>query len=185
VKPVKQKDALRSADARAERLWELERKTRAASAQRTLYSGVLAGKLGLHQTDLECLFIITLGSNVTPGQLALATGLTSGAVTGVVDRIEAAGYIRRRRDPDDRRRLFLEPVSGRIEEIRAINRRAFAPWIAELDRYSESELLVLLDFAERNYQAAVNATIALRGDADTAAGQENDGVSTGKQAPDG
>ncbi|GHF42224.1 MarR family winged helix-turn-helix transcriptional regulator [Seohaeicola zhoushanensis] len=149
-------------ESRAARLERLDRTIRAASAQRTLYSGVLASKLGLHQTDLECLFIITLGEKVTPGRLAQETGLTTGAITGVVDRIERAGYIRRVRDTSDRRRLFLEPVAEKIEEIRAINRRAYHAWIRDLARYSEEELDILLDFADRNYEAAVNATIKLR-----------------------
>ncbi|WP_158970857.1 MarR family winged helix-turn-helix transcriptional regulator [Chachezhania sediminis] len=140
----------------------LERRIRAANAQRTLYGSVLAGKLAMHQTDLECLFIITLGTDVTPGQLAQETGLTSGAITGVIDRIERAGYIRRVRDTGDRRRVFLEPVWPRIEEIRAINRRANRAWLDELARYSDAELDVLLDFADRNYHAAINATVALR-----------------------
>ncbi|MCL4122381.1 UNVERIFIED_CONTAM: hypothetical protein GTU68_019850, partial [Idotea baltica] len=53
--------------------------------------------------------MITLSENVTPGQLVQATGLTSGAITGVVDRIERAGYIKRERDTNDRRRVFLVP----------------------------------------------------------------------------
>lgn len=140
----------------------LERKIRAGSAQRTLYGSVLAGKLGLRHTDLECLFMITLSENVTPGHLVQATGLTSGAITGVVDRIERAGYIRRERDTNDRRRVFLVPIMERIEDIRAINRRTNAAWLEELGTYSEAELSFLLDFAERNYQAAVEATVALR-----------------------
>ncbi|MCB1339556.1 MAG: MarR family transcriptional regulator [Pseudooceanicola sp.] len=151
------------------RLERLDRTIRAASAQRTLYSGVLAGRLGMHQTDLECLFIITLGDKVTPGKLAQETGLTTGAITGVVDRIERAGYIRRVRDTADRRRLFLEPVPEKVEDIRAINRRAFHAWMRELSRYSESELDLLLDFAEKNYDAAVNATVKLRREAREAA----------------
>ena len=161
---VKQQKAVKATQSTPDQISELERKIRAASAQRTLYSGVLASKLGLHQTDLECLFLITLGENVTPGRLATQTGLTSGAITGVVDRIERAGYIKRQRDPKDRRRLFLEPVFERIEEIRAINRRVNRPWLEELGRYSQAELDLLLDFADRNYHAAVQATIALRND---------------------
>jgi len=148
------------------RVEDIERKLRAAGAQRTLYSAVLAGKLGMHPTDLECLFIITLGTNVTPGLLAQETGLTSGAVTGVVNRLERAGYIQRKLDVNDRRRVFLEPEMERIEEIRAINRRANKPWLEELARYSEAELELLLDFADRNYHAAVNATVALRSEPD-------------------
>ena len=58
--------------------------------------------------------------------------------------------------------MFLVPVMERVEEIRAINRRINRPWMEELGRYSEEELAVLLDFAERNYQAAIRATVALR-----------------------
>lgn len=160
--PVKRREKSLKRTERRQRVEDLERRIRAASAQRILYSGVLANRLGLHQTDLECLFIITLSEDVTPGRLARETGLTSGAITGVVDRIEKAGYIRRVRDPDDRRRWFLQPVQPRIDEIRAINLRATAPWLDELAAYSDAELDVLLDFAERYYQATVNATIALR-----------------------
>lgn len=160
--PVKNERTGREEPDRTARIALLERKIRAANAQRTLYGGVLASKLGMRQTDLECLFIITLGEDVTPGQLAQETGLTTGAITGVVDRIERAGYIRRERDTSDRRRILLVPVMERIEEIRAINRRTNRPWMEELARYSEGELDVLLDFAERNYQAAVRATKALR-----------------------
>lgn len=160
--PVKQHSPAELPPSKAERIAELERKIRAASAQRTLYSAVLANRLKMHQTDLECLFIITLGQNVTPGRLAVETGLTTGAITGVVDRLQRAGYIQRKRDPGDRRRLFLEPVPHRIEQIRTINRRAFNPWMEELGRYSDAELDLLLDFSDRNYLAAVNATVALR-----------------------
>lgn len=152
---------------RTDRVQELELKLRAASAQRTLYGGVLANRLGLNQTDLECLFLVTFGQDTTAGQLAQKTGLTSGAITGIVDRIEAAGYVNRVRDPRDRRRWFLVPVAARIEEIRAINRRAFHPWIEELSTYSDAELDVLLDFADRNHEAAIKATLALRAEMDS------------------
>lgn len=161
VNPQTSDVAARGKQARVELL---ERKFRAANAQRSLYGGVLAGKLGLHHTDLECLFMITLSENVTPGQLVQATGLTSGAITGVVDRIERAGYIKRERDTNDRRRVFLIPNMERVEEIRAINRRTNAAWLDELFTYSEEELNFLLEFADRNYEAAVNATVALRDD---------------------
>ncbi len=171
--PVKQQSLGRLSPGKAGRIAALERKIRAASAQRTLYSAVLASKLRMHQTDLECLFIITLGQDVTPGQLAVETGLTTGAITGVVDRLQRAGYIQRKRDPGDRRRLFLEPVPPRIEQIRTINRRAFNPWMEELGRYSETELDLLLDFSDRNYLAAVNATVALREEQESPAPHES------------
>jgi DNA-binding MarR family transcriptional regulator len=135
---------------------------RAASAQRVLYSHALADRLSLRPTDLECLFIITLNDNVTPGRLASETGLTTGAITGVVDRIETAGYIRRERDPSDRRRIFLRPVRERIDEIRTVNRGMRDLLMAELEVYDDAELAFLIDFARRNYRSAVAATAQMK-----------------------
>ncbi|MEQ9814630.1 MAG: MarR family transcriptional regulator [Azospirillaceae bacterium] len=147
---------------RPELLSLLDRTMRAASAQRVLYSHALAQRLGLRQTDLECLFIITLNADVTPGRLAAETGLTTGAITGVVDRIERAGYVRRERDPADRRRIFLRPVSERIEGIRDVNRDMRELWMSELKRYDDAELAFLVEFARRNYRSAVEATARMQ-----------------------
>ena len=159
---VKTPNPAQAEEARTRQLALLDQTMRAAGAQRILYSALLASKLGLRQTDLECLFIITLGEDVTPGRLAEETGLTTGAITGVVDRIEKRGYIKRVRDPSDRRRIFLQPVAKRISEIRAANRQMHDLWMRELVKYSDGELELLLDFAKNNYRSAVAATIALQ-----------------------
>jgi len=62
-----------------------------------------AGRIGINPTDLNCLNILSLAGQLTPGQLAQATGLTTASITGVADRLEAAGYVRRERDTADRR----------------------------------------------------------------------------------
>lgn len=148
----------------------LDRTMRAAGAQRVLYSNALASRMGLRQIDLECLYIITLNEDVTPGLLAARTGLTTGAITGVVDRIQRKGYIVRERDPADRRRIFLRPVDERIAEIRRLNRDMIDLWVAGLEGYSEDELSFLIAFAQRHYASAVEATTRLQsGEADRAA----------------
>jgi len=67
--------------------------------------------LGINSTDARCLDIVQRLARVSPGQLAIHSGLTTGAVTAVVDRLEAAGYVQRTRDPVDRRKLWVEATA--------------------------------------------------------------------------
>src|SRR5262245_24811116 len=80
---------------------------RKVSAQSVINSQVVAERFGLHTTDLECLDLIVMRGRTSAGELAAATGLTSGAMTALLDRLEAAGYIVRTPDPDDRRRHLI------------------------------------------------------------------------------
>ena len=89
-----------------------------------------AVSLGLNSTDLRCLALIASEGNPTPGRLAELSGLTSGAITGVMDRLEKAGYLTRALDPKDRRRTTLELNEGRVRELAL----AFAPAAADADR---------------------------------------------------
>jgi len=76
--------------------------------------------LGINHTDARCLDIVQRLGRVSPGQLAIHSGLTTGAVTAVVDRLEVAGYVERTRDPVDRRKLWVEAtahVNALVEEI--------------------------------------------------------------------
>src|SRR5260221_14723009 len=86
---------------RTELMAELEQALRKASAQGVLYSQAVAERLGINSTDLECLDIIQLRGPLTAGSLAEATGLTTGAVTGIVDRLESARVAPPERPPPD------------------------------------------------------------------------------------
>ena len=84
------------------------------------FDALAARKLGVNMTDLHCLNILESRSGLTAGELALEAGLTSGAVTGVIDRLERAGYVRRAADPGDRRKVKVEVTSAfyeRADEI--------------------------------------------------------------------
>ena len=83
----------------------------------------LAARLGLNPSDLRCLILISAEEEMTPTRLAELSDLTSGAVTGVLDRLEAAGYLRREPDPTDRRRMLIRLDPGRRAELDA----AYAP----------------------------------------------------------
>lgn len=94
------------------------------------YDDALADRLGLNATDVRCLEAVIADPGITPSRLAEVAGLTSGAVTGVLDRLATAGFVERRRDPADRRSVGVHPVpaqAARVAELldpldRAIDR---------------------------------------------------------------
>ena len=81
---------------------------RVSGNQDDAFDNLAAQRLGVNETDLHCLNIIQNSGGVTAGELATEAGLTTGAVTGVIDRLERVGYARRVHDPADRRRVKLE-----------------------------------------------------------------------------
>jgi DNA-binding MarR family transcriptional regulator len=124
--------------------------SQAMSTRTVLLHAAIAERLGLHITDHKCLsLVLRAGGLVTAGQLAELSGLTTGAVTGVLDRLERAGFVRRVPDPHDRRRVLVQVAHDRLEPIQAI----FSPMKAAMDElaatYSDEELAVLADFMRR------------------------------------
>jgi DNA-binding MarR family transcriptional regulator len=100
--------------------------------------------------------------SLTAGELALKTGLTTGAVTAVIDRLERAGFARREDDPHDRRRVIVSVVSQRLGEIERLF-RAFAASFSELAaRYKDRELAVILDFMTRCREGLHQSTLELQ-----------------------
>jgi DNA-binding MarR family transcriptional regulator len=81
---------------------------RVSGNQDDAFDNLAADRLGVNETDLHCLNIIQNSGGVTAGELAAEAGLTTGAVTGVIDRLERVGFARRVHDPADRRRVKLE-----------------------------------------------------------------------------
>jgi len=141
------------------------------------YMDAAAARLGLNRTDLDCLSILSLEGAVTAGRLAEATGLTTGGISGILDRLERAGFVRRESDPADRRRVIVRvsPEQGR----RLID--LFAPMQQAMDalyeRYSEEELAVLLGLTERSLAVMQQETAKLRMErAEEAGASESGGV---------
>ncbi|MEV4612599.1 MarR family transcriptional regulator [Kitasatospora sp. NPDC049258] len=111
----------------------------------------MAQRLGLNITDLTCLgHIIGAGDQpITAGDLATRAGLTTGAVTGVINRLERAGFAHRQPDPTDRRRVRIVPdasASVRVYEL-------YEPFYLRLGEqfadYSPDEIAVLADWFTR------------------------------------
>lgn len=115
--------------------------------QDTAFENLAAERLGVNRTDLHCLNAIENAGGLTAGQLGEAAGLTSGAVTGVVDRLEGAGFARRVPDPTDRRRVKVEVT----EEFYARAKEIWGPLAAEWEttlasRFTAAELARITEF---------------------------------------
>ncbi len=92
-------------------LEELDRENRRSGSVGAMHARAIAERVGLNATDFECLDVLDWTGPITAGELARRVGITSGAVTGVIDRLERAGWVRRAADPTDRRRVIVEPLS--------------------------------------------------------------------------
>jgi DNA-binding MarR family transcriptional regulator len=137
---------------------------RRMSAQGVLLSNAVAEHAGLSSSDLECLDFIVMGGAdaITAGRLAASTGLTSGAVTGLIDRLEKAGYVRRESDPADRRKVRVVPVDAAIQRLSAY----YAPLAGRTEalwaEYTQEQLATILDFARRSVAVAAEEAARIR-----------------------
>lgn len=114
----------------------------------------IASKLGLNVTDTRCFELMSRYSQppLTAGSLARATGLTTGAVTGILDRLEKAGLVERFRDPSDRRKVFVRPCPDALQRVGRLYEGLAAASLKLASNYSTKELELINDFLEGNLQ---------------------------------
>lgn len=116
--------------------------------------------LGLSSVEYKCVDLLRRLGAVPAGAIGEHTGLTTGAVTGLVDRLAKAGYVERVRDPDDRRRVVVRLVPN--EQLDALMATAFGPYIDGLtklaDRYDEKELRAIGDWVQHVTDLLVSNT---------------------------
>jgi DNA-binding MarR family transcriptional regulator len=140
---------------RAALLAAVLREVRRMTAQSVLISQAVSERFGLSSSDLECLDLALLSGGATAGEFASATGLTTGAITGVIDRLERAGYVRRERDPADRRKVIVRARPAMTRRIAplydSLQREMTALWSA----YGDEQLALILDFLVRSCDLAV------------------------------
>jgi DNA-binding transcriptional ArsR family regulator len=106
-----------------------------------------ADRIGINSTDLNCLNILSFTGQMTAGELARATGLTTASITGVTDRLEEAGFVRRERDPRDRRRVVIRLVPERaLSDVAPVFLPMVRAWQDVAARYTDDELRLILDF---------------------------------------
>ena len=126
------------------------------------FDQAIADHVGMNRTDMRCLDLIDQAGGMTAGELARAAGLTTGAVTAVIDRLEKAGMARRVPDPADRRRVRLE-VTPKLWEMTG---PLMMPFISEsqaiLDDYSTEELERFATFLRRVIEVQARHTERIR-----------------------
>ena len=130
--------------------WQVIRGAREYGFGSILFRHVIGERLGVNATDMECLGVILFKGLTTPSELAQYTGLSSGATTAMLDRLEKSELIARRPNPKDRRSTHIVLVKETAEKL--------APWFASLreaqdqivSSYSEPELELLADFFSRS-----------------------------------
>ena len=115
----------------------------------TLFRNAMSEWAGLNPTDMECLRLLFAKGLATPSELARHTGLTSGATTAMLDRLEQAGLIERRPNPEDRRGTLVTPAESAAEKAASWFESARAAQDELISSYSDSELEIIADVFER------------------------------------
>lgn len=129
-----------------------------------MFHQAVADRLGMNLTDYKALGILVDTGPITAGRLAEITGLTTGAVTGIVDRLERAGHVRRERGAEDRRKVIVQAV--RTPEHDQAAGGIFAPLMRAVEEdlagYSEDQLALILEFMGRHAATLQRITIEVR-----------------------
>ncbi|WP_157254455.1 MarR family winged helix-turn-helix transcriptional regulator [Nonomuraea typhae] len=119
-------------------------------------NSVVAARLGVTDTDVQCLHFLGQQGPATPGTLAKRVNLTTGAASRMIDRLVAAGCVRRVPDPADRRRVLIEPTQDGLDRVTDAYAGLVARTMEDLEEFTDGELDVLLrflDLAERSTAA--------------------------------
>jgi DNA-binding MarR family transcriptional regulator len=125
------------------------RRFRTSTNQDLAFEHLAADRLRVNETDLHCLNIIENSGGLAAGELAAQSGLTAGAVTGVIDRLERAGFARRVADASDRRRVIVEVTPAFYERAGRIWGPVAADWHGALaGRFTAQELERIIDFLQ-------------------------------------
>ena len=127
----------------------------AAAARRTgslmqLMGQAAADRIGINATDLNCMNILSFSGHLTAGELAKATGLTTASITGVVDRLEEAGFVHRERDAADRRRVVVHlDVPKALAAVGPIFGPMMGAWQRIASQYNDDELGLIVRFYDQ------------------------------------
>jgi DNA-binding MarR family transcriptional regulator len=135
---------------------------RKMGAQSVITSQTMTERFGLHTTDLKVLDLIFLREQASAGELANATGLTSGSVTALIDRLVKAGYVDRHADPGDRRRVIVRIRRDAIAPIEAAYASMQTRMVELWSTYSAQDLEIIADFLSRSTDLAIECTKEIR-----------------------
>jgi DNA-binding MarR family transcriptional regulator len=143
---------------------ELSRESRTYLASYVLFNQAVADHLGMHPTDVQAINLITAAPEpLTVKQIAEVTGLTTGSATRLVDRLERGGYVTRRPDEQDRRRVLVAAVPDRMARVQAVWDDLRGGWHVMFQDLSEAELEVIIRHMRRAQELSHIQMELLRG----------------------
>src|SRR6202162_5519193 len=135
---------------------------RALDGQRDLMDQSIADRLGMNRTDAQCMDLVSRLGPMTAGELAERVGLTPGAITAVLDRLERGHWVRRAHDTVDRRRVMVSGGQAEHAKMAPIFARLRSSTREVLARYSEEQLDLIADFLRRTAAIATQHRQRLR-----------------------
>jgi DNA-binding MarR family transcriptional regulator len=124
----------------------------------TLHNHAVAESVGLHLTDQECLDLLDWTGPLTAGEIGAHLGLSSGAVTGLIDRLESGRWVWRERDPEDRRRVVVHLSHDRGAELWPLYQPMAEDIEAYRDRLGPKDLDTVVEFLEFANETLADAT---------------------------
>jgi DNA-binding MarR family transcriptional regulator len=135
---------------------------RELSTTTVLFQSVVAEQIGLNATEWKCLDILELRGPLMAGELAELTGLTTGAITGLIDRLEQGGFVRRERDPHDRRKVIVQPIGEHKQGVTQIFDSLMQRYAELFEAYNDQELAFILDYLIRSNGVIAAEAVKLR-----------------------
>ena len=147
---------------------ELDHENRRAGSLGGMHAKAIADRAGINGTDFECLDVLDWTGPIPAGELARRLGITSGAVTGVIDRLERGGWVHQLADPSDRQRVIVElvPPSERDADRYRQMLEVFAPLQQEIgeviDRFDDDQLAKIVEYMRAANEAIERSIARLR-----------------------
>lgn len=142
---------------------EIDSWGREVNSRLIMFHHAIGERMGLSATEHKAADILRRFGPMTAGELADQTGLTTGAVTGLVDRLERNGYVKREHDKSDRRRVIIKPiVRGRYEEVQDLFEPIKGQLAELLAQYDAKEVAAIADFATKTAELLTEETKRLR-----------------------
>lgn len=126
------------------------------------FSEAAAARLHINASDLRQLHLLVTNGALTAGQLAEMSGLTTGGITGSIDRLARAGFVRREPDPTDRRRVWVHLIPARMRDVGGVFGPSQRAWVAMCAEYSDEELEFIMTFLTRSTALLREQTASLR-----------------------
>lgn len=136
---------------------------RAWQYDQDLFDEAAAAYAGLNRTDMRVVDLVDRAGRMTAGEIATRARLSSGAVTAVIDRLEAVGFVRRVRDTADRRRVLVETTPLVMERMGPVYGPVAEEGYREMATYSDDEMDAIGKFLERNREFLARHTARIHG----------------------